>query len=167
MMKRILLMLAVSASLLATSGLLLAGSAAAANPHGDKSDPSASCGGNGGGKPVGQCDDQGLPQSEGCEHGQAPVQNPHCQTTETGVTPTTPTTPSTGNPTTTPVQGVAGEQAGKQQAAGVAGEHAAGTAGAATAADQLPFTGLESLWLLVIGAGMIGSGLMLRGRLTS
>jgi hypothetical protein len=177
MMKRSLLTLSVCGSLLAMSALLLAGSAGAVNPHGPKSDPSASCGGGSGGKPSGQCDDPNLPQSEGCEHGQAPVQNPHCQSVTTGVTPTTPTTPSTPSagapPTSTPVEGVAGaEQAGKPAGA-VAGEHASGTAGAAAAADpsdtidQLPFTGVETLWLLVIGAGMLGMGFMLRGRLSS
>jgi hypothetical protein len=181
MMNRSLLTLAVCAGLLATSALFLAGSAGAVNPHGPKSDPSASCGGGSGGKPSGQCDDQGLPQSEGCEHGQAPVQNPHCQTAETGVTPTTPTTPTTTTTTDTPVSsdgppaahGVSGKVAAEHPAGAVAGEHAAGTSGAATAADpsstidQLPFTGIETLWLVVIGAGMLGCGFMLRGRLSS
>lgn len=69
----------------------------AANPHGQKSDPNASCGHHQGtGKPSGQCNDKGLPQSNGCNPNSSP-HNPHCQ-----LPPTTPTTPTP----TTPKQGV-------------------------------------------------------------
>jgi hypothetical protein len=175
LMKRILLTLATAAVLSVGSAALLAGGAGAANPHGDKSQPNgsdASCGGNGGGgNPGGTCNDPGLTQSEGCQHGQAPVQNPHCTVQATGITPTAPTTttPPAAAPTPQAGQGQAG-----QNAQGVAGKEAAGgTAGrAATAAnpaqtiDQLPFTGLETLWLALAGAGMLALGLVLRVRST-
>jgi hypothetical protein len=171
-MKRILLTLAVASALLIPAAVLAAG-AGAANPHGDKSDPSASCGGSSGGKPTGNCDDQNLPQSEGCLHGQAPVQNPHCQ----GTTPETPVTPAGPN---TPASGIAPVSSSTPPApnTSVAGAEAAGTKGAADpgaaaaaqqgqAPGELPFTGLETLWLVLIGAGMLGGGLVLRGMRTS
>jgi hypothetical protein len=173
-MKRKLLTLATAGVLVVGSAALLAGSAGAANPHGDKSDPSASCGGNGGGgKPSGQCDDPGLPQSNGCNSSSSP-HNPHCTVGVTGITPAPTTPPATAAPApvTTPQAG--GGQAGKN-AQGVAGKEAAGgTAGrAATAAnpaqtiDQLPFTGLETLWLALSGVGLLALGLVLRVRSSS
>lgn len=67
--------------------------ALADNPHGSKSDPNASCGHHTGqGKPSGQCNDKGLPQSNGCNPSSSP-HNPHCQGGETTTTPTTPEQP--------------------------------------------------------------------------
>ena len=92
----------IAALFVALMGIAIAvpGIAIGENPHGDKTDPNASCQHTptGQGKPSGECNDQGLPQSEGCQHGQAPFQNPHCTTTT--VPTTTTTTPSTT--TTTP-----------------------------------------------------------------
>ena len=162
-MKRITLTLAVAGALLVPA-LLLTGSAGAANPHGPKGDPNASCGGGNGGPP---CSDPGLPQSEGCLHGQAPVQNPHCQPAPgaTGITPAAPTPVSTPAPAPAtsgpkPAQGVAGAEAGKQ---------ASGNRGTAAAVggkqiQELPFTGLSAVWLALIGAGMLALGLVLRAR---
>lgn len=170
-MKRILLTLAAAGALLVGSAALLAGGAGAANPHGDKSDPNAGCNSQGQGNPGGNCSDPGLPQSQGCQNGQAPVQNPHCQTTVSGITPA-PSTPPTSSPANNPGQQAGQGQAGKN-AQGVAGqEQAGGQAGnAGTAAvsngqqiEQLPFTGLEDLWLALVGAGMLALGLVLRVR---
>jgi hypothetical protein len=166
LMKRITLTLAVAGALLVPAALLT-GSAGAANPHGDKGDPSASCGN--GNRP---CDDPNLPQSEGCLHGQAPVQNPHCQPGTSGIVPSTPvsnpptgTSPSPGQsaPANKPGQGVAGAEAGKQ--AGNPGTAAA--VNSAKTIDELPFTGLETLWLALIGGGMLTLGLVLRVRSSS
>src|SRR5688572_23934647 len=79
-MKRIGLAV-VSAGLLVPS-LAFVGNAGAANPHGTPpglgGDPNASCGGSSGGKPE-NCNSANLPFSQGCQHGQAPNQNPHCE----------------------------------------------------------------------------------------
>jgi hypothetical protein len=156
-MKRFLLMLAVSGSLLATSALLLAGGAGAANPHGPKGDPSATCGQ--GSTP---CADQNLPQSNGCNS--SSTNNPHCQSATSGVTPTTPSTtpstpvtPATGTPA---AQGVAGEQGSGNVQAATAVQHG-------KAAGELPFTGLETMWLALFGAAVLASGLALRARSSS
>jgi hypothetical protein len=174
-MKRILLTLATAAVLTVGSAALLAGGAGAANPHGDKAQPNgtdASCGGNGGGgNPGGTCNDPGLTQSNGCNSSSS-AHNPHCTVQVTGIT-SAPTSPP-AVPTTPGNQAGQG-QAGKN-AQGVAGQEAAGggTAGrAATAAnpaqtiDQLPFTGLETLWLALSGVGMLALGLVLRARSSS
>jgi hypothetical protein len=64
-----------------------------------------------------------------------------------------------------PAQGVAAQEAGKK------GKQAAGTAGTAASPaqqlEQLPFTGLETLWLALAGAGMLALGLVLRARASS
>jgi hypothetical protein len=157
--------------------LMLVSGAGAANPHpgtppGQGGDPSASCGGSSGSKP-GSCLSPDLPYSDGCLHGQAPVQNPHCQPATTPpttpTTPTSPTTPTTGVAPTTPApqSGVAGATAGSKKN-GSSGN--SGNVGAATAANpanpnqQLAFTGLNAVWLALMGAGLLGSGLVLRAR---
>jgi hypothetical protein len=168
-MKRIVLMAVVSAGLL-VPGLALVSNAGAANPHGDSpgqggADPDASCGGSSGAKPP-SCHSENLPFSEGCEHGQAPVQNPHCNpgdnVTTTPTTPTTPSTPTSG----APAGGTAGETGagGSQGASQGEGPGAAGAAQGGNAAGQLAFTGLDALWLALLGAGLLGSGLALRAR---
>ena len=173
-MKRILLTLVTAGALVVGSAALLAGSAGAANPHGDKSQPNgsdASCGGGSGGKPSGQCKDPGLTQSNGCNSSSDP-HNPHCTTPVTGITPVTPTPPATVAPVSTPQagQGQAGQNAqgvaGKQAAGGTAGR-AASAANPAQTINQLPFTGLETLWLALAGAGMLALGLVLRVRSTA
>jgi hypothetical protein len=163
-MKRIVLMVVVAAGLLVPSAVLVS-NAAADNPHGTPpgqgGDPNASCGHAGGGKPDDQCNSANLPFSEGCQHGQAPQQNPHCEGTNTTTTSTTPTTPSTSTPAS---QGVAGAQG----QGGVAGEsnnkQAANAAQGGGGSSKLPFTGLDTLWLALLGAGMLASGLALRAR---
>ena len=169
-MKRITLTLAVAGALVVPAALLT-GSAGAANPHGDKGDPSASCGN--GNRP---CDDPNLPQSEGCLHGQAPVQNPHCQPGASTVAPVTPvsnpgTTPATpapapNSPANKPAGGVAGAEAGGK-AAGSSGQAGTAAAVGGKSIEQLPFTGLETLWLALVGAGMLALGLVLRRRTSS
>ena len=170
-MKRIFLMLVVGVGLLVPS-MLIVGQAGAANPHGSPpgqggADPNASCGGSSGAKPS-SCNSENLPFSEGCQHGQAPVQNPHCQPENVTTTPTTPTTPSTPTTAGAPAGGTAGETAaGGSQGAGQgagAGPGAAGAAQGGNAAGQLAFTGLDALWLALLGAGLLGSGLVLRTR---
>jgi hypothetical protein len=167
-MKRIVLMAVVSAGVLVPS-LALVSNAGAANPHGTPpghgGDPNASCGGSSGGKPD-NCNSQDLPFSEGCQHGQAPNQNPHCEgqavTTppgdKPGITPS-PSAPAAG----APAGGVAGAEAegqgGPSAENKLAAEAAQGGAG-----GKLPFTGLETLWLALLGAGMLASGLALRAR---
>ncbi len=113
-MTKVLKAVAATGAILAISLGAGAAISTADNPHGDKTDPNASCQHTptGQGKPSGECNDQGLPQSEGCLHGQAPEQNPHCtpppppcEACTTSTTPTTtdtvPTTTDTV-PTTTP-----------------------------------------------------------------
>lgn len=156
-MKRIFLMLIVAVGLL-VPGMLIVGQAGAANPHGNPNDPSGSCG------PASkQCDNAGLNQSEGCEHAGA-AHNPHCTQAGTTTTPSTPTTPTT--PTTTPSSQPAGGTAGVKAAGGSQGasQGAAGAAQGGNAAGQLAFTGLDELWLALLGAGLLGSGLVLRTR---
>lgn len=152
-MKRIYLIMVVALGVLATSAVLV-GQAGAANPHGPKGDPTSSCGGSSGAKPSGLCDNAGLPQSEGCQHGQAPVQNPHC-------TPTTASTPTTPAPPAVAAEededNVAGEKADKDQPAGAAARP--GEAG-----EELAFTGAETVWLALLGAAMLTAGLVLRAR---
>jgi hypothetical protein len=157
-MKRIFLMLIVAVGLLVPT-MLIVGQAGAANPHGDPNDPSGSCG------PASkQCDNAGLNQSEGCEHGQAPVNNPHCVTGDNvTTTPTTPTTPTT-LPASQPAGGTAGETAAGGSQGASQGAGAAGAAQGGNAAGQLAFTGLDALWLALLGAGLLGSGLVLRAR---
>lgn len=166
-MKRIALMAVVSAGVLVPS-LALVSNAGAANPHGTPpgqgGDPNASCGGSSGGKPD-HCNSENLPFSEGCQHGQAPAQNPHCQQG------TTTTNPPGTNPGTNPS---ANAPASAGQAGGVAGAEGQGGANAenklaakaaqGAAGGKLPFTGLETLWLALLGAGMLASGLALRAR---
>jgi hypothetical protein len=169
-MKRILLMLGIGGALLVPSAVLLAGGAQAANPHGTPpgqgGDPNASCGGSSGGKPS-DCNSQDLPFSEGCQHGQAPVQNPHCQpaTTTTETTTTTPTQ-TTAPAASTPASGVAGAT----ESGNTKGATNSGNVGAATSAQsaspvkQLAFTGLNAAWLVIVGTALLGTGLILRGR---
>jgi hypothetical protein len=172
-MKRIFLMAVVSAGVLVPS-LVLVSNAGAANPHGTPPghpgavDPNASCGGSSGGKPSGQCNSQNLPFSEGCQHGQAPNQNPHCQgqavTTppgdKPGITPS-PSAPAAGAPAggVAGAEGQGGAQGGPDAENKLAAKAAQGAAG-----GKLPFTGLETLWLTLLGAGMLASGLALRAR---
>jgi hypothetical protein len=150
-MKRICLMITVAAGLLIPLAAF-AGHAGAANPHGSKGDPSSSCQGSGGSN-GGGCDNSPLPQSEGCLHGQAPNQNPHCTPAETVTPTTTPTstvTPASGQ------QGLQGEQQGGNNAAG-------GNAGVAAAAPgQLPFTGIDGKLLALMGGLLLTAGLGLR-----
>jgi hypothetical protein len=166
-MKRIVLMAVASAGLLVPS-LALVSNAGAANPHGTPpghgGDPNASCGGSSGGKPD-HCNSENLPFSEGCQHGQAPAQNPHCQ--DQGTTTTNPpknpgTNPSASNP------GSADQAGGVAGAEGQGGANAenklAAKAAQGAAGGKLPFTGLETLWLALLGAGMLASGLALRAR---
>jgi hypothetical protein len=165
-MKRIVLMAVVSAGLM-VPGLALVGNAGASPPGNPSGDSNASCGvsGPGGGKPDDQCNSANLPFSQGCQNGQAPAQNPHCQ--QQG----TPTTNPPNNPGTTPT---GSNPAASGQAGGVAGAEGQGGANAenklaasaaqGAAGGKLPFTGLETLWLALLGAGMLASGLVLRTR---
>jgi hypothetical protein len=164
-MKRIFLMLIVASGLLVPS-MLIVGQAGAANPHdfgegqnspGQGGDPNASCSDR-------PCNSPNLDFSEGCQHGQAPEQNPHCTPPpEPENVTTTPTTPTTAGQ---PAGGTAGETAagGSQGAGQGAGPGAAGAAQGGNAAGQLAFTGLDALWLALLGAGLLGSGLVLRTR---
>jgi len=158
-MKRIILMVVVGAGMLVPSAALV-GEAGAANPHGPKGDPTASCGSSGGGKPSGLCQDQPLPQSQGCQHGQAPVQNPHCQQPSSSVTTTPTTTPTAGSAPAEQSRRVAGQTRSEDenQPAGAAAQ--AGSA----AGGKLAFTGSETLWMSLLGAAMLASGLALRVR---
>jgi hypothetical protein len=157
-MNRILLTLGVAGALLIPSAVLAAG-AGAANPHGNPTDPNGSCG-----QGSNNCNNGGLNQSNGCNANSSPS-NPHCQA---AITPPTTDTPPASAPATTPAGSGPASTPNKPQVAGAeAAKNQAGTAGAAAAAqqsnapDQLPFTGLESLWLVVIGAGLLGSGMIL------
>ena len=151
-MKRIFLMLVVAAGLLVPS-LALVGSAGAANPWGPKGDPNSSCGGGEGGAP---CSNPGLTQSNGC-NANSSDKNPHCQPAAT-TAPTTPAAPA----------GAAPAQQGEANQGGPGAEGNEGAAGAAqggaAAGEELPFTGVETLWLALLGAGMLASGLALRAR---
>lgn len=167
-MKRIFLTLSVVGAFLVSLGLLT-GSAGARTPFEPPPDPSAECGGSSGGKPVGQCSDVGLPQSAGCEAGQSGLHNPHCLPGPSAptTTPAPVTTPATAPVVpSTPSPQVAGAEAGKKKnGAGPTG--VAGTAQRGQQLEQLPFTGLETLWLALIGGGMLAIGLVLRARLAS
>ena len=142
-MKRIFLMLVVAAGLLIPS-LALVGSAGAAKPTED-----SSCGGGSGGAP---CNNPNLPNSSGCNVNSSPS-NPHCQPAAT----TTPTTTPAG---AAPAQQGAGNQGGSGANEGAAGAAQGGDA----AGEELPFTGIETLLLALLGAGMLASGLALRAR---
>jgi hypothetical protein len=170
-MKRIVLTAVVSAGLMVPS-LALVSNAGAANPHGTPpghgGDPNASCGGSSGGKPD-SCNSQNLPFSEGCQHGQAPVQNPHCQGTTTNGNG--PGTNPGANPSINPganapsAAGQAGGTAGALAQGGVNAENKlAASAAQGGAGGKLAFTGLETLWLALLGAGMLASGMALRAR---
>lgn len=152
-MKRIYLMAVVAVGLLVPSAAFVAEAGADGPPTGTKQDPSSSCGGSSGSKPAG-CDNAGLPQSEGCQHGQAPVQNPHC-------TPTTASTPTTATPPAVAAEedeaDAAGDKAKKGQPAGAAARPAA-------AGEDLAFTGTDPVWLALLGAAMLTAGLLLRAR---
>jgi hypothetical protein len=164
-MKRITLTLGVAAALVIPALLFTGSAGASVANHGDKSNGNASCGGGSGGPP---CNDPNLPQSDGCLHGAAPQQNPHCQPAQTpaGITPVTPaSTPvpvASPPPAKQPANGVAGAEAGKKHAN-------PGTAAAVSGnqIQELPFTGLSTLWLALIGAGMLALGLVLRARSVS
>jgi hypothetical protein len=146
-MKRNFLIITVALGLLVPLAAF-AGSAGAANPHGSKGDPNGSCSGSGGSGGAGGCTNSPLPQSEGCLHGNAPSQNPHCITTTTTTTTTSaPVTPTTGQQ---------GQQvSGNQNAAG-------GNAGVAAAASELPFTGIDATLLALMGGLLLTAGLGLR-----
>jgi hypothetical protein len=157
-MNRILLTLVVAGALLVPSAVLAA-SAGAANPHGDPSDPNGSCG-----QGSNNCNNGGLNQSSGCNANSSPS-NPHCQA---AITPPTTGTPPASTPVNTPATGSGPASAPDSQVAGTeAAKNQAGTPGAAAAAQQgnapseLPFTGVDALWLVVIGAGLLGSGMIL------
>jgi hypothetical protein len=157
--KRILLMLSVAGALLVPTALFV-GSAGAANPHGDPSDPNGSCG-----PASANCNNGGLNQSNGCNANSSPS-NPHCVTA--GTPPATSTPPaSTPAPAAaapvTPTQGVAGATAGKKSA-GDSGNVGAAEAVNAAAPKQLAFTGLNAVWLALMGAGLLGAGLAIRAR---
>jgi len=161
-MKRIVLMVVVAAGLLVPSSVLVS-TAGADNPHGTPPGQGgdASCGGSSGGKPSGQCNSPNLPFSEGCEHGQAPNQNPHCEGTQETATTTTPVTSTPA--ATAPAGGAAGAE-NKGAANGAANNKLAASAAQGGSGGKLPFTGLETLWLSLLGAGMLASGLALRAR---
>jgi hypothetical protein len=176
-MKRVVLA-AISAGLLVPS-VALVGNAGAANPHGTPpgqgGDPNASCGGSSGGKPD-NCNSANLPFSEGCQNGQAPNQNPHCEGTTTNTPPggspggnNPGGNPGGNNPGLNPTAanpgagGPAGDVAGAVEQGGAENKLAADAARGG-AGGKLPFTGLETLWLLLLGAGMIASGLAVRAR---
>jgi hypothetical protein len=170
-MKRIVLMTVVAAGMLVPSFALVS-SAGAENPHdfGNGQNPpgqpggdpsgNAGCSGGNGQKPD-HCNSPNLDFSEGCQqHGssQNVNQNPHCEETNTP----NPVTPSTSAPATaTPGQGVAGaqNQGGPNAANAKAAQAAQGAAG-----GNLPFTGLDTLWLALLGAGLLASGLALWAR---
>jgi hypothetical protein len=164
------------AALLVPAFVIVSG-AGADNPHGvppgQGGDPNASCGGTSGGKPP-NCNSPNLPFSEGCQHGQAPVQNPHCEPSN-GTPPGTTTTPSGSSTPASPApaagaqapqSGVAGavEQGGAGANQGDAQNKLAAQAAREGAGGKLPFTGLETLWLALFGAAMLGTGLALRAR---
>jgi hypothetical protein len=164
-MKRIVLMVVVAAGLLVPSSVLVS-SAGAKDQHPDGNSPgqggapsgdtSATCGGSSGGKPTGNCSSKGLPFSDGCQHGQAPNQNPHCEGTQETATTTSPVTSTPA--ATAPAGGAAGaENKG-------ANNKLAASAAQGGSGGKLPFTGLETLWLSLLGAGMLASGLALRAR---
>jgi hypothetical protein len=71
-----------------------------------------------------------------------------------------------GAAATTPVTTPAAQpgQQGERQKGGPDQEAAGAAQGAAAGADQLAFTGLETLWLALLGAAMLASGLALRAR---
>jgi hypothetical protein len=168
-MKRIGLMAVATATLLVPS-FVLVGNAGAANPHGTPpghgGDPNASCGHHSPGKPDDQCNSANLPFSEGCQHGQAPNQNPHCED-EGQPTGKPPGGGPGGGPTGGPTpSGGAGGVAGAQAPGGVdaAENKLAAAAAQGKGGGKLPFTGLETLWLALLGAAMLGSGLALRAR---
>jgi hypothetical protein len=142
-MKKIVLMLTVAVGLLVPTALFV-GNAGASPGGGD-----ASCGTPN----APPCNSEDLPYSEGCQNGQAPSQNPHC-------TPAEETTPVTATPTAS--SSPAGQVAGAQGQGGAANAQAAGAAQGGSGAAELPFTGLETLWLALLGAGMLGSGLALK-----
>jgi hypothetical protein len=153
-MKRFVLLFMVAAGLMVPAAVF-AGPAVADNPHGDKSDPSASCG-----KPGGPpCQDANLPQSQGCQHGNAPNNNPHC-------TPGTTSTPTPGTSGVASVESTeeAAATEGDSQKAAAANQPAGATAQSGSAAGELAFTGSETLWLTLFGAAMLASGLALRAR---
>ena len=147
-MKRIFLMLVVAAGLLVPS-LALVGPAGATNPHSPKGSSDSSCGGGSGGAP---CNNQNLPQSNGC-NANSSDSNPHCQPATTTVPTTTPAAPA-------PAQQGAANQGGSGPNEGAAGAAQGGDA----AGEELPFTGIETLWLALLGAGMLASGLAFRAR---
>jgi hypothetical protein len=158
-MKRIVLMAVVAAGLLVPSTAFVS-NAGADNPHGTppgQGDTNASCGGSSGAKPD-SCNSANLPFSEGCaDHGQGQnqTQNPHCQQT------TTTSTPSASIPAPTAAPGAGAAGAENQGAANPANAKAAG---AAQGGGNLPFTGLDAVWLALLGAGLLASGLALWAR---
>lgn len=162
MNKRILLLAAVVLALLIPSAALV-GQAGAANPHGPPGDPNGSCGGSNGKKPS-DCNNPGLPQSDGCQHGQAPNKNPHCQPGTTPTTPTTPTNPSNG------VGGGQNQSQGSNETPGGGGGSSSqqGINSAPTEVgptSTLPYTGVDGRPLALMGLMLIGAGFMLRRRL--
>jgi hypothetical protein len=145
-MKRNFLMITVALGLLVPLAAFVG--QAGAKDHGSKGDPSSTCQGSGGSNGAGGCDNAGLPQSDGCLHGQAPNQNPHCAPAQTTTTTT---------PTTTAVPTVPGQQG---QVSG--NKNAAGNAGTAAAASELPFTGIDAKLLALMGGLLLTAGLGLR-----
>lgn len=160
-MKRILLMLTVAGALLVPAAVFV-GSAGAANPHGDPSDPNGSCG-----PASSNCNNGGLNQSLGCNDSSS-AHNPHCVPATTPPATSTPpaSTPATVPPaaTTPPQQGVAGATAGKKSAGDNNGNVGAATAVNEAPPQQLAFTGLNAVWLAFMGAGLLGAGLAIRRR---
>lgn len=165
-MKRIYLMMVIAAGLLVPSAAFVGQAGADGPPTGTKQDPTSSCGGSSGSKPAG-CENPMLPQSEGCQHGQAPVQNPHCTPAATS-TPETPTsTPTVATPAAPEVAGET--DTGGKKKGDVAGqkEQAAAAAAAAQPArpgQELAYTGDETMWLALLGAVLLIGGLVLRAR---
>ncbi len=85
-----------------------------------------------------------------------------------GVPPTNGNGPTqNGGPGPTPGGEVAGEaERGAAAPAQVAAvPAAAGAAAAGAAVEELPFTGLDTMWLLLLGGLLVGSGAILRVRL--
>jgi hypothetical protein len=154
-MKRIVLMTVVAAGMLVPSAVLVSSAGATKQPGasspGQGGQPSGDTNASCSGRP---CNSENLPYSNGC-NSSSESHNPHC------TQPAEPTTPTASAPATaTPVTGVAGtkNQGGPNAANAKAAQAAQGGGG------NLPFTGLDAVWLALLGAGLLASGLALWAR---